>query len=417
MTIANLKKNIGEIKKILGELRDLNVNVKYADREEKKFYVKSQESLFARLKIINDATSSILEDVSAVKRLEPSAEVQRQDNFVGVKYIFPMKGNSASVVIKKEDREKFLKELSLSEVNLKKISNKKAQNGPSLLSMLTKTSTKMFGRFADTISQNALADLKLDLRESNSKMILSTYIAVALFVSLIAFIISVAVVIAFSVVNISNIFFIWIPFLVLFVTIIAFYLFPSLEKSAVDSGVSNELPFATIYMASIAGSNLDPTKIFKIIADSPEYKYVGFEMRKVINQVDIYGYDLVNSLKNVAKSTINQKLADLLNGMATNISSGSSIRNYLEKKSEGLLLDYKLERQKYNDTAGTFMDIYISVLITAPLILVMVIVIMSLTNISLGGLSTETLVGMAIGLVALLNIIFLVFLQIRQPKV
>jgi len=170
-------------------------------------------------------------------------------------------------------------------------------------------------------------------------------------------------------------------------------------------------------MAAISGSNIEPTKIFRIISESSEYKYVGLEMKKLIAQVEVYGYDLVTALKNVAKLTINKRLAELLNGMATNISSGSSLKNFLEKKSEGLLLDYKLERNRYNEVAGTFMDVYISVLITAPIILVMLVVIMDLTRLKLGNLSTDSLLFISIGLVGLVNVIFLIFLQIKQPKV
>ena len=114
-------------------------------------------------------------------------------------------------------------------------------------------------------------------------------------------------------------------------------------------------------MATIAGSDIEPTKIFKIIATSDEYKNLGKELKKILVQINVYGYDLVNSLKNISKRTSNEKLAELLEGLATNISSGGSLKNFLEKKSENYLQDYKLERKQYINVAETFMDIYISV--------------------------------------------------------
>jgi flagellar protein FlaJ len=191
---------------------------------------------------------------------------------------------------------------------------------------------------------------------------------------------------------------------------------PSFNKSSIEGRVSSELPFAIIYMSAIAGVNVDPTKIFKLVANSPEYPNVGIEMKKVINQIEIYGYDLVTALKSVSKITTNVKLAQLLNGMAINISTGSSLKNFLEKQSDNLLADYKLDRERYNSIATTFMDVYISVLVTAPLVMVMLIVIMDLTSLKVGNLSANALVGISIGLVALINVIFLIFLQIKQPK-
>jgi flagellar protein FlaJ len=223
------------------------------------------------------------------------------------------------------------------------------------------------------------------------------------------------VVLAISGVSVLSYF--WVPLLLLLVLPTGFYLMPTLSKSAVDKEITNELPFAVIYMSAIAGSNIEPTKIFKVISQSSEYKNIGIEMKKIISQVEVYGYDLVTALKNVAKVTINLRFSELLNGMATNISSGSSLKNYLDKKAENLLMDYKLERNRYNEVAATFMDVYISVLITAPLILVMLVVIMDLTSLKLGNLSTESLLIISISLVALVNVFFLIFLQIKQPKV
>jgi archaellum biogenesis protein FlaJ (TadC family) len=107
----------------------------------------------------------------------------------------------------------------------------------------------------------------------------------------------------------------------------------------------------------------------------------------------------------------------MLNGIATNIVSGGSLKNFLEKRSEDLLNDYRLEREKYNSIAATFMDVYISILITAPLILIMLVVVIGLTGMDLGGMSVGSLVLMSISAVILLNTFFLIFLQIRQPTV
>jgi flagellar protein FlaJ len=170
-------------------------------------------------------------------------------------------------------------------------------------------------------------------------------------------------------------------------------------------------------MSAIAGSDVEPTKIFQIIADSKEYKFVGREMQKVINQMELYGADLVVALKNIARTTLNSRLAELLNGMATNVSTGASLKNYLEKKSETMLIDYRLERERYNSLAANFMDIYISVLITAPLILIIIIVIMNVANLNFMQLSTSFLVGISLAILILANIAFLIFLKIKQPPI
>jgi len=114
--------------------------------------------------------------------------------------------------------------------------------------------------------------------------------------------------------------------------------------------------------------------------------------------------------------TSNKKLAELFGGMATNVLTGGSLRNYLDKRAENLLMDYRLERNKYISVAETFMDVYISILITAPLILMMLFVIMNLTGLGIS-LSLPALSLLSIGIVILVNIVFLIVLQIKQPRI
>ena len=217
--------------------------------------------------------------------------------------------------------------------------------------------------------------------------------------------------------NLSNFIYAWIPFVLSGFTFTAFYLYPASEASSVQKKISQELPFATIHMAAISGSNIEPVKILKIISMSKEYKNIGFEIKKIIAQVDIYGYDLVTSLKNVSKKISNKRLSELFSGIATNIGTGGELKSYLEKKADNFLLDYKLERQKYSDLAGTFMDIYISILIAAPLILMMMFIVMNVAGLGLGGLSLTTLLFFSIIAIILINILFLVVLNFKQPKV
>ena len=59
------------------------------------------------------------------------------------------------------------------------------------------------------------------------------------------------------------------------------------------------------------------------------------------------------------------------------------------------------------------MDLYISVVIATPMILLMILMMVSITGI--GGFSTQTLGVAIIGAVVIVNILFLTFLHMKQP--
>jgi flagellar protein FlaJ len=401
------------MRKILSQLGKLEESMRYADAKQRQFYMSSFNSLFSRLGLLNNAIPSILAEISVAKKLDSSissSKVRKTES-----YSYSQNGGQSLVTLNKEDRERFIKELSLSDQSMKKISLGKTSFITEKPSMIAKYSNRVFGKLTEKIAQNNFSELKKDLKDSNSRFLLPTYLAIAIFVSICIFFGSAIFFVLLAIFFPQSLSFIWVPFFLTFLSFVFYYFYPSLEKGSFDQKIRNELPFATIYMSAIAGSNIEPTSIFKIISNNPEYKNIAIEMRKVVNQVEVYGYDLVTALRNVAKSTPNEKLSELLGGMATNIVSGGSLKNYLDKKSENLLTDFKLEREKYNNLAATFMDIYISVLITAPLILVMLIVIMTSTGFDIG-LTPNFLLSISIAVVALINVLFLVFLQIKQPK-
>ena len=119
-------------------------------------------------------------------------------------------------------------------------------------------------------------------------------------------------------------------------------------------------------------------------------------------------------MRNVARATPSPKLAELLNGISITIHSGGNIKKFFEKRGESLLLEYRLEREKYTKTTETFMDLYISIVIAAPMILLMLLIMISVSGMSIGfGIAEMSLA--VVGIVAIINIIFLSFLHFKQP--
>ncbi|MEK6819917.1 MAG: hypothetical protein AABY03_01825, partial [Nanoarchaeota archaeon] len=74
------------------------------------------------------------------------------------------------------------------------------------------------------------------------------------------------------------------------------------------------------------------------------------------------------------------------------------------------------EREKSTKAAETFMDIYISVVIAAPMILMLLLMMMRISGLGIP-LSTGAITLMMILGVVGINMVFLIFLQIKQPNV
>lgn len=388
----DFKKNIAVEKDIINKLRATDD-------------LRLQAALLSQLKVLNAAVPELL------KQSSPVRDIRRDGPKVA-----PVSPSviSGGAVVEKSKKGAFIKGVKAFG---RDISRRDREAGHSTVrpSAIKNISNRLFREKAEKLLP-LMGKLSRDIKKANMMILPSTYIAIMLFFTFISVFVGIAVYGVLLLLNLSFWVHFWVIFAIPLLTLFLFYFYPHSEAGVVQKAISYELPFATIHMTAIAGSNIEPTKIFQIISDSKEYPNVGREMQKVLGLINIYGYDLVTSLKNVAARTSNNRFAELLGGLATNISGGGQLKTYLEKKSENFLLDYKLERRKYIDLASTFMDIYISILIAAPMVLMLMFIVMNVAGLGFEGFSIEFLLMISILVIIIVNILFLIAINLKQPK-
>lgn len=261
--------------------------------------------------------------------------------------------------------------------------------------------------------------LNESLRSSDLKILSKTYISIIFFVSACVAILTMLISLAFLS---SNIFLYLLRtfFLTVFAFIISFafvYFYPITVMGSRKRAIKNDLPFAIIHMAAVAGSGAQPISMFHLLLESKEYKGLEPEIRKIVNYTNLFGYDLSTSLRRVAITTPSKDFKELLNGLVSTIESGGSIRNYLDQKAKDALNNYRLDRKKYVEQIATYSDIYVGVLIAAPLLFFTSLAIIHVIGGTIGGLSISTLAIIGTyGAIPLLNILFLLVLSAIQPE-
>ena len=316
--------------------------------------------------------------------------------------------------LRKKTKEKKTKE---------KIKEKKASG-------YVKLSSKFFYDFSKSVmDKDMFRPLARDLIKSNTEMVPASYISVIFFTTLLSIIGAFFLTLFLLFFSISS----SMPFvqtasepflerlvkvfwILIFLPIGTFsfaYLLPSLERKALETKISRELSFATIHMAAISNSMVEPSKIFNIIVSTKEYPYLEKEFIKLQNEINVYGYDMVTALRHRSFNGPSRKLSDLFNGLATTITSGGDLPNFFDKRAQSLLFEHRLDMEKQAKAAETFMDIYISVVIAAPMILMLILMMMSVSGFGLA-LSALSITLIMISSVSLINILFLTFLHLKQ---
>ncbi len=452
--MKEMKSNVKKEKKVARELTILYKQfMKLKGHEERKMRDSQIQALRKNLHEANDRAFRNLKAIYLAKplpkiaeKIEPKAPEKKETKPVSTspqqiithppvvnqtkKAPLKIKASSRKRLIKlskelkPEGLEKeTLKRLKKKEKKVKKEKEKKPNN-------YAKKANKLFSRRAiKLLDKKMFKTLKRDLTKANMQYTPTTYISMIYYSTFLSIFAGMFLAVFFLFFRISAelpiislitedlgaraLKVIWFILVIPIITFIIIYIYPSLEKKSTAHRINGELPFAAINMAAISGSLIDPSKIFNIIITTKEYPYLSREFTKIINEINIHGYNFVGALRNASFNSPSKKLSELFSGLATTINSGGDLPNFFGERSKSLLFEHRLEREKQAKGAETFMDIYISLVVAAPMILMLLLIMMKISGLGVG-FSTNTITLIMVLGVTIINIIFLTFLQIKR---
>ena len=339
--------------------------------------------------------------------------------------------------LSKKEEKKYKKELKIDEEYLERL--KPEDEGKEILSLKEYTvyEANPYGKIANIFVEKYTGKIikKVPkmyeniihaLRTSDIKILSRTYVSMMLFTAAIvifATLLFVPIIALFNA-EISLIKIIQTIFQTLTLSIVtgaatigSFYIYPLMQANSRRRQIKNDLPFVIMHMAAVAGSGSRPISMFNLLFSSGEYKGLEGEIKKIINYVNLFGYNLSTALRTVSLTTPSADFRELLTGLVTTIETGGSLKNYLTSKSQDAMIEYKLERKKYIESLSTYSDMYTGVLIAAPLLFFVTLAIIQMMGGAIMGTSVNTLATAGTyGVLPLLNLGFIIFLSFIQPE-
>jgi pilus assembly protein TadC len=331
--------------------------------------------------------------------------------------------------IDRKTKKKYLKELNLNEAYLKEISPGKDKLKKEVFKKYKTYELNPFAKISNTFVGKLtlklikkypalLQRISYSLHLGNIKILSKSYISIAFFSSFLMGLITLILglfVLKLEILSIILMIFL-LPSLVVIVMLAGFYFYPIIIANSRKQQIKNDLPFVIMHMSAVAGSGAQPISMFNLITKSKEYPGLESEIKKIVNYVNLFGYDLSTALRSVSMTTPSPEFKDLLIGLVTTIEGGGSLKDYLEAKGEEAMIAYKLERKKFIESLSTYSDIYTGVFIAAPLLFFVTLAIIQTMGGGIFGLSVDLLskLGTFI-LLPIINVMFLLFLDMVKP--
>lgn len=160
-------------------------------------------------------------------------------------------------------------------------------------------------------------------------------------------------------------------------TFIGFYTYPKAVIGKRRSDIKNNLPFATMYLSTIAGTGTPPSALFKMLGDFEEYGEISRESEKISRDIRTFGADETEAIRGAAQRTPSEEFKELLWGINSVITAGGDLRSFLQQKSKSFMTEYQRRLDKFTDTLSLLVEIYITLVIVGSVFLIIISTIMS----------------------------------------
>lgn len=147
-----------------------------------------------------------------------------------------------------------------------------------------------------------------------------------------------------------------------------FYLYPGIMMKSRGSQIRDTLPFATMYLSTLAGTGTSLPEIFKNLAEVDEYGEVSKEAEKISRDIETFGMDSSEALERAANRTPSEDFKELVWGINHVITTGGSLKQFLQQRSERLMDDYRRRVEEFSEQLSLLVEMYITVIIVGSII-------------------------------------------------
>ena len=247
------------------------------------------------------------------------------------------------------------------------------------------TGYRFFGR---TLENSSMArDFQKDLIKSSIPITAEEYLSGALFASVVIpiffFPLIFLVFIVFGLpigVAILVIPFAWV--VIGGIAFMGFYIYPIIRIEEAKKSAQNSLPFASIYLATLAGTGMPVNRMMEILATFREYGEVATQAGGVVRDIEILGYDISTALERAAIRTPSTELKELFWGINTSMNTGGDLKKFLTEKSRTYMQMYKRALDSYVEELSMFTEIYITAVIVGSIFFIVMTTIMNMIGIT-----------------------------------
>ncbi|MHC1565415.1 MAG: type II secretion system F family protein [Candidatus Syntropharchaeales archaeon] len=131
--------------------------------------------------------------------------------------------------------------------------------------------------------------------------------------------------------------------------------------------IDRELPFVLSHMSIIASTGAPPLAIFYEISDG-KHGVISEEFKKMVNEMDIEGIDIIQAITNLARNTPSLLLRSLLIDLTKLVHTGGNLEVYFYDRLRNLMELKRQIQREFTQSLSFYAEIYVSLILMSTLI-------------------------------------------------
>lgn len=282
---------------------------------------------------------------------------------------------------------------------------------------------RVFGKFT---SKKKYPQLEKDLLKSHTKIRPEEYVAFSIFTSILSAIVGIIIIALFLFlflplikIKLHPLIQVILYFVPILIGIFGYFILISLPSSSAKErarDMDRKLPYVMNFISAMASANVNIDVIFRELAREKIYGEVSKEASWIIRDVDILGKDIITSLRSAIDRSPSVMFQDFLQGVITTTISGGSLKSYFLLKADEYMKQHKMNQEKFHETLGILAESFVTVVVAAPLFLIVVISLMALVGKG-GDNSIMFLYIIIFGMVPISQFGFIFVIKMMNPEV
>ncbi len=202
-------------------------------------------------------------------------------------------------------------------------------------------------------------------------------------------------------------------------TFAALYSYPFITCDSRSRHLDEELPYISVHMAVLSQAGLPPERIFRSVMAIGSQKLQSVaseEARNIVRDVTFLGSDIMSAMERNAAKSSSRKFSELLRGLVSVTRSGGDMTRYFLSAAKNYMDNARIASRQLSESLGNISELYVSMMVVFPLVVVIMLAVMGVMSGSLGGVSIIMIMYLVSYIaVPMMAMIVLVFLDGLMP--